>query len=111
MTAGEVALGAKAFACDASAPRDVTEMAKTMQVGKKRTFKDASEHTDSRNVSRNLLRTMAKFKSLPTPVRVNVPLWDANANSSKQMPVSFLFPHIVLQSVVPEGEEAEYCSF
>ena len=63
-----------------------------------------------KHTARNLLRKLDRQVDLLPPLyTARVPAWDAIAHKQITVDTSFLLIHEVLQTLVPEGEESEWC--
>ena len=110
LSAAEVSQGASAIVSDLGGSSDVRQLGSANPT-KKRRLKDGSEKLDTRNVSRDVRRAFARHRSerskLPVPIDIEIPLWSKKGVSELKA-VSFLLPHLLLDSI-PEGEEEDSC--
>lgn len=54
---------------------------------------------------------MGQWSPLGTPYIAEVPMWDRKQNVKTTGKMSFLPIHEVLEAIIPEKEEGEWCSF
>ena len=113
LPASDLSLGAKAIVRDQgnAAPSDVQRLAHVAPQ-KERKRKGVNQPAkDTRNCSRDVRRALASQSSLDLPPIVNIdcPLWDQEKEACESTPVSFLLPHLLLDSV-QKGREHEFCS-
>ena len=110
LSAAEVSQGASPIVSDLGGSSDVRQLGSANPT-KKRRLKDGSEKLDTRNVSRDVRRAFARHRSerskLPVPIDIDIPLWSKKGVSELKA-VSFLLPHLLLDSI-PEGEEEDSC--
>ena len=111
MRAADVATAASAECSDnPSARSDVASLAKAAPSKKRKV--NEGERLDSRHCSRGVQRSLAKHSTFQLePYVFSAPLWDATNEVSKPSDVAMLLPHDLLDRMIPEGKEEEYCKF
>ena len=65
---------------------------------------------DARNSSRSLRRTLVADSPLGETYEAEVPMWDHESASQTKGKISLMPIHELLETIVPEGEEAEWAT-
>ena len=114
LSADEVCTAAKASCLDAASssttpPADIRRMARARATQLRKTNKGS--RIDTRNTSRNLQRVIRKHSKLPPVYMAQCPIWDTKLNKQIYENVAFCPPHEVLDAIMLDMCEDEYCSF
>ena len=113
LRAGEVATTASAAAShsSSSALADLRRMAKAKPTKKRVRCVGGKARPDTRNAARGIRRSVGQWSLLGTPYIAEVLMWDRKQNVKTTGKMSFLPIHEVLEAIIPEKEEGEWCSF